>query len=387
MGPHLAPLNSSHNVLPFLFCSLSLPPDSFLGSPEIEGPTIPDREPTGARSPKPPPNSAAAAAAGVMASDCFPPFIAAQLNYLVHQSTLGVKVENVWSGSKSYPGVLDRFTLLIPYCLDYIKWDVLYNAEFPLCPPDVIFAPEDEHFHPFRLRSREGGNEMEGAKNSLSDWNHKDPTRLCALIQELRDEYTDYQRRRAGEVDDDRLTFEISTILSREGIEMHMSSGLDKPQEVKFAVPLVDMNINKVVHGCPWRHLQKIHLQVVYPVGKKYVSAASASRLKLVSTPELKALFSVDDVKLPSWVDGMCMAEYLPHLEESLQGQIMEAVALIDIRRHFIEALAPVFGRPVEADPVFCRKATVLVASGVFTFLAFEGSFKGSSSSSPPPPS
>ncbi|XP_039170473.1 BRISC and BRCA1-A complex member 2 [Eucalyptus grandis] len=293
----------------------------------------------------------------------------AQLNYLVRQSTLGVKVENVWSGSKSYPGVLDRFTLLIPYCLDYIKWDVLYNAEFPLCPPDVIFAPEDEHFHPFRLRSREGGNEMEGAKNSLSDWNHKDPTRLCALIQELRDEYTDYQRRRAGEVDDDRLTFEISTILSREGIEMHMSSGLDKPQEVKFAVPLVDMNINKVVHGCPWRHLQKIHLQVVYPVGKKYVSAASAPRLKLVSTPELKALFSVDDVKLPSWVDGMCMAEYLPHLEESLQGQIMEAVALIDIRRHFIEALAPVFGRPVEADPVFCRKATVLVASGVFTFL------------------
>ncbi|KAL3734271.1 hypothetical protein ACJRO7_023596 [Eucalyptus globulus] len=304
-----------------------------------------------------------------MASDCFPPFIAAQLNYLVHQSTLGVKVENVWSGSKSYPGVLDRFTLLIPYCLDYIKWDVLYNAEFPLCPPDVIFAPEDEHFHPFRLRSREGGNEMEGAKNSLSDWNHKDPTRLCALIQELRDEYTNYQRRRAGEVDDDRLTFEISTILSREGIEMHISSGLDKPQEVKFAVPLVDMNINKMVHGCPWRHLQKIHLQVVYPVGKKYVSAASAPRLKLVSTPELKALFSVDDVKLPSWVDGMCMAEYLPHLEESLQGQIMEAVALIDIRRHFIEALAPVFGRPVEADPVFCRKATVLIASGVFTFL------------------
>ncbi|KAI6688358.1 hypothetical protein NL676_025186 [Syzygium grande] len=124
-----------------------------------------------------------------------------------------------------------------------------------------------------------------------------------------------------------------------------------------------------MVRGCPWRHLQKIHLQVVYPVGKKYASTASAPRLKLVSTPELKALFSVDDVKLPSWVDGMCMAEYLPHLEESLEGQIMEAVSLIDARRHFIEALAPVFGRPVEADPVFCRKATLLVASGVFTFL------------------
>ena len=30
----------------------------------------------------------------------------------------------------------------------------------------------------------------------------------------------------------------------------------------------------------------------------------------------------------------------------------MEAVALIDVRRHFIEALAVQFGRPVEADPV-----------------------------------
>lgn len=46
-------------------------------------------------------------------------------------------------------------------------------------------------------------------------------------------------------------------------------------------------------------------VQVVYPVGRKYVSAPSAPRLKLMSTPELKALFFVDDVKLPPWVDGM----------------------------------------------------------------------------------
>lgn len=32
--------------------------------------------------------------------------------------------------------------------------------------------------------------------------------------------------------------------------------------------------------------------------------------------------------------------------------QVLEAVSLIDIRRRFIEALAPLFGRPLEADPV-----------------------------------
>ncbi|XP_044510042.1 BRISC and BRCA1-A complex member 2-like isoform X2 [Mangifera indica] len=296
-----------------------------------------------------------------MSSEGFPSFISAQLQYLVNHAPQTIKVEQVWSGCK-YLGSLDRFTLLIPYCLDTIKWDVLYNADFPLAAPDVIFGPEDEEFHPFQ-------DDITAAKNSLSDWNNKDPTRLLALIQELRDQYMSYQRKRVGEVDDDRLKFEISTMLSREGIEMHMSSGVEKLEEVKFAVPLLDMNINKMVVGCPWRYQQRIYLQVIYPVNRKYVSAPSAPRLKLMSTAELKSLFSIEDVKLPPWLDGMCMAEYLPHLEESLERQVLEAVSLIDVRRRFIEALAPLLGRPVETDSVFYRKAMFFVASGAFSFL------------------
>ncbi|XWS24492.1 hypothetical protein CRYUN_Cryun28dG0107400 [Craigia yunnanensis] len=305
-----------------------------------------------------------------MSFDGFPPFISAQLHYLINHFPDKIKVEQVLSGGKSHTGSLDRFTLLIPYCLDHIKWDVIYNAEFPLASPDIIFGPEDEDFHPLHMTGVEGeGGLKSRTRNVLSDWNNKDPTRLLALIQELRDQYTSYQRKCVGEVDDDRLRFEISTICSREGIEMHISSGAEKPEEVKFAVPLVDMNINKMVHGCPWRHPQKIYLQVIYPVGRKYASTPSAPRLKLMSTNELRALFSIDDVKLPSWLVGMCMAEYLPHLEESLQKHVLEAVSLIDIRRRFIEALAPLFGRPLEADPVFCRKATFLASSGSFVFL------------------
>ncbi|KAI4389618.1 hypothetical protein MLD38_001824 [Melastoma candidum] len=298
-----------------------------------------------------------------MTTEGFPPFISAQLNYLIHHFPLPLKMEQAWSGSKNYPAIFDRFTLCVPYCLDYIKWDVIYNAEFPLCPPDFVFGAEDENFRPTRVMTTIYG----GDKGQ--EWNYKDPAKLCSLIQELRDEYTLYQRRKVGEVDDDRLKFEISTILSREGIEMRLTTGLDKIEEVKFSVPLLDININRMVPGCPWRHLQKIHLQVVYPISRKYSLIPSKPRLKLVSTPELKALFSVDDVKLPSWVDGMCMAEYLPHLEHTLQGQIIEAVSSVDARRQFIEGLGTVFGRPIEADPIFCRKATILTASGVFAFL------------------
>ncbi|KAJ0026358.1 hypothetical protein Pint_09373 [Pistacia integerrima] len=273
-----------------------------------------------------------------MSSEGFPSFISAQLHYLVNHSPQTIKVEQVWSGCK-YSGSLDRFTLLIPYCLDTIKWDVIYNADFPLAAPDVIFGPEDEEFHPFHDNSAD----VTATKNSLSDWNNKDPTRLLALIQELRDRYMTYQRKRVGEVDDDRLKFEYSTMLSREGIEMHMNSGVEKPEEVKFAVPLLDMNINKMVVGCPWRHQQRIYLQVIYPVNRKCQTTS-----------------------LVGWhVHG----EYLPHLEESLERQVLEAVSSIDVRRRFIEALAPLLGRPVETDSVFYRKALFFVASGNFSFL------------------
>ncbi|XP_058219182.1 uncharacterized protein LOC131329824 [Rhododendron vialii] len=301
-----------------------------------------------------------------MAIDTVPPLIYAQLNYLLTHSPLPIKVEQMWSGSKNH-SLLDRFTLLIPFCLDYIKWDVIYNALYPLTAPDIIFGPEDESFRPFPVSGEEG--DMKSPKNSLSDWNCKDPTRLLSLILELRDLYMTYQRKRVGDVDDERVKFELSTIFPREGIEMYMTSGVEKTEEVRFAVPLLDMDINKMVTGCPWRHQQKIFLQVIFPVGRKYMSASAAPRLKLVSSPELKALFSIEDFRLPAWLDGMCMAEYLPILEEMLQTQIVDGVASIDVRRKFIAALAPLFGRPVEADPVFCRKATFLGSSGVFTFL------------------
>lgn len=297
-----------------------------------------------------------------------PPIIAAQLNHLVTYSSLSIKVDQMWSGCKNN-AFLDRFTLLIPFCLDYVKWDVIYNAQYPLAAPDIIFGPEDENFHPFQVTSV-GERDLKSPKNSLSNWNNRDPSRLLSLVHELRDLYMAYQRNRVAEVDDERLKFEISTIIHRQGIEMHMTSGVEKPEEVKFAVPLLDVDINKMV-GFPWKQQPKINLQVVFPVGRKYSSVPSAPRLKLVSSPELNALISIDDVKLPPWLDAMCMAEYLPNLEEYLQGQILEAVALIEVRRRFIEALAPLFGRPLEADPIFCRKATFLGASGVFTFLVY----------------
>ena len=67
----------------------------------------------------------------------------------------------------------------------FITGDIIYNAEFPLAAPDVIFGPEDDGFHPFLVVGREEG-DSRLVKNSLTDWNNKDPTRLLALVMELR---------------------------------------------------------------------------------------------------------------------------------------------------------------------------------------------------------
>ncbi|XP_057518042.1 uncharacterized protein LOC130798969 [Amaranthus tricolor] len=294
-----------------------------------------------------------------MAVDGVPPIIAAQLNYLLSHSPYSIKVEQMWSGSKTLPWI-DRFSLHIPFCLDFIKWDIIFNVESPLSAPDVIFGAEDDKFLPFLM----SGDPSKSPMHSLSNWNSKDPSRLLNLILQLREFYAAYQWKRVGDVDDERVKFEISTILSREGIEMFLS-GIEKPEEVKFSIPLLGTSINNMVPGCSWRQ-QKIYLQVIYPIGRKY---QSAPQLKLLSTPELRSLFSAEDIKLPTWSGGMCMAEYLPGVEETIQMQILEAVSLIGVRKHFIETLPAVFGRPLEAEPIFCRKATFLVANGVFTFL------------------
>ncbi|XP_034201846.1 BRISC and BRCA1-A complex member 2 isoform X2 [Prunus dulcis] len=320
--------------------------------------------------------------ATTMSPETAPPLIAAQLNYLLSHFPLVVKIENKWSGSKYYPGILDRFTLVISYCLDVIKWDIIFDAESPMAAPDVIFGPDDENFQQFLVLRGEEEGDTKSPKKFLNDWNSRDPTQLMLLIQELRDQYMSFQKKRVAEVDDDRLKFEISTIVAREGIEMHMSSGVDKPEEVKFSVPLLDMNINKMVPGCPWKHKQKIYLQVIYPVEKKYVSTPSAPRLKLVSTTELKSIFSIDDVKLPTWLNGMCMAEYLPHLEESLENQVHVLIStqfpkqqpelMLQSSQHFNSQGAPIKSLFLTEYPWSPRWEIPLMAERICDYLTDE---------------
>ncbi|KAL9260884.1 hypothetical protein AKJ16_DCAP19022 [Drosera capensis] len=149
-----------------------------------------------------------AAKGATMAIEGIPPAIAAQLNYLLSNSPFPIRVEQMWSGSKIVPW-RDRFTLAIPFCLDFLKCnsllslcfsafrgndanptctsrDVIYNVHSPLAAPDIIFGPEDEGILPFLYSSKGEGDSGFTPKVNLSDWSYKDPSRLISLILHLR---------------------------------------------------------------------------------------------------------------------------------------------------------------------------------------------------------
>lgn len=66
----------------------------------------------------------------------------------------------------------------------FLAGDVIYDALHPSVAPDVVFSSEDDDFDPLGDIASEG--EARVSKSSLCDWNSKDPSRLMALVHELR---------------------------------------------------------------------------------------------------------------------------------------------------------------------------------------------------------
>lgn len=68
--------------------------------------------------------------------------------------------------------------------IGFLSGDVIYNALHPSLAPDVVFSLDDDDFDPLGDIAREG--EMRMSQSSLCDWNGRDPSKLMALVHELR---------------------------------------------------------------------------------------------------------------------------------------------------------------------------------------------------------
>ncbi|KAG0592874.1 hypothetical protein KC19_1G286900 [Ceratodon purpureus] len=309
---------------------------------------------------RPPPS----ASSSTYVAPAVPSWLQAQLQYLRTHSPIPLKVENLRSGARN-SCILDRFSVLIPCCLSLIKWEVVYNGNDTRVAPDIIFGDGDNTFQPLTDTS-----DLSPC-HFLRDWTPSDPTRLLKLILVIRVLYLQYQRKKVEEVKDERVRFEMSTMGAIQGLEMCVMATSDGMEEVIFSVPLVlevDSPYSATTAQAPSTLLNDISLQVKFPV-QKGQSIGSAPQLKLVAPEAMKDVFDVDDVKLPEWPEHMCLVEYMPTLQLTIQQQVREARASIGLRRNFMESLFPFFGRPLEADMLYYRKISILTSSGVFTFL------------------
>ncbi|KAH9557005.1 hypothetical protein CY35_07G063000 [Sphagnum magellanicum] len=293
-----------------------------------------------------------------------PTWLHAQIEYLRNNAPLPLKVENLRAGTRG-GHVMDRFTVLIPCCLSNVKWEVVFNGLDAKVAPDIIFGVDDESFQPL-------ANSSEFSPGSfLRDWTVTEPNSLLKLILVTRGSYLDYQRHRVEAVNDPRVKFEINTMSGLQGLEMCITTTSDRSEEVNFAVPLV---LEVEAPHLPGSHLPSstlwndISLQVKFPLQRGQTSAGPP-QLKLVAPPAMREVFDVDDVRLPVWPGNICLVEYIPSLQQTLQQQVREARASIALRRSFMEALFPFFGRPLEADATYCRRISLLASSGAFTFL------------------
>lgn len=104
--------------------------------------------------------------------------------------------------------------------------------------------------------------------------------------------------------------------------------------------------------------------KVMYPVGRKYGSAPSAPRLKLVSTSELKAFFSIEDVKLPPWSDGMYVI-----VSFWLHTMMCVDISCSQFFFSFIGAWLNIF--PIWKNFLRNRSAAFLSSSDVFELMVF----------------
>lgn len=93
----------------------------------------------------------------------------------------------------------DRFKLHIPYAGETLKWDIIFNAQYPELPPDFIFG-EDAEFLP-----------DPSALHNLASWNPSNPECLLLVVKELVQQYHQFQCGRLRE--SSRLMFEYQTLL------------------------------------------------------------------------------------------------------------------------------------------------------------------------------
>uniref|UniRef100_A0A3P8UMF9 BRISC and BRCA1-A complex member 2 n=1 Tax=Cynoglossus semilaevis TaxID=244447 RepID=A0A3P8UMF9_CYNSE len=254
-------------------------------------------------------------------------------------STNCLRVTDLKTGCTSLtPGpCCDRFKLHIPYAGETLKWDIIFNANYPELPPDFIFG-EDVGFIP-------DPSELP----HLVQWDPGNPECLLRLVQELLQQYHSYQCQRLQE--SSRLLFEYDSLLEdpNYGRNMEIYAGRKNTWDTALD-PGEDVALLSV-------SFEDAEATQVFP--------------KLYLSPSIEhALGGSTALHIPAFPSGGCLIDYVPQVCQLLTNKVQYVIQGYHKRREYIAAFLSHFGMGVvEYDAEGFTKLTLLLMWKDFCFL------------------
>ncbi|XP_061551717.1 BRISC and BRCA1-A complex member 2 isoform X1 [Phycodurus eques] len=279
-------------------------------------------------------------------------------------STNCLRVTDLKTGCSSLtPGPsCDRFKLHIPYAGETLKWDIIFNANYPELPPDFIFG-EDAEFLP-----------EPSELPHLVQWDAGNPDSLLQLVKELIQQYHHYQCQRLRE--SSRLLFEYDSLLEdpNYGRNMEIYAGHKNSWTGEFSARFL-LKLPVDFSNIPIYLLKDTALDPGEDVALLSVSFEDAEATqvfpKLYLSPSIEhALGGASALHIPAFPSGGCLIDYVPQVCQLLTNKVQYVIQGYHKRREYIAAFLSHFGMGVvEYDAEGFTKLTLLLMWKDFCFL------------------
>ncbi|KAM8785011.1 BRISC and BRCA1-A complex member 2 isoform 1-T1 [Rhynchonycteris naso] len=256
----------------------------------------------------------------------------------------------------------DRFKLHIPYAGETLKWDIIFNAQYPELPPDFIFG-EDAEFLP-----------DPSALHNLASWNPSNPECLLLVVKELVQQYHQFQCSRLRE--SSRLMFEYQTLLEEPqyGDNMEIYAGKKNNWTGEFSARFL-LKLPVDFSNIPTYLLKDVNEDPGEDVALLSVSfedtEATQVYPKLYLSPRIEhALGGSSALHIPPFPGGGCLIDYVPQVCHLLTNKVQYVIQGYHKRREYIAAFLSHFGTGVvEYDAEGFTKLTLLLMWKDFCFL------------------
>ncbi|XP_062934540.1 BRISC and BRCA1-A complex member 2 isoform X1 [Cynocephalus volans] len=279
-------------------------------------------------------------------------------------ATNSLRITDLKSGCTSLtPGPnCDRFKLHIPYAGETLKWDIIFNAQYPELPPDFIFG-EDAEFLP-----------DPSALQNLASWNPSNPECLLLVVKELVQQYHQFQCSRLRE--SSRLMFEYQTLLEEPqyGENMEIYAGKKNNWTGEFSARFL-LKLPVDFSNIPTYLLKDVNEDPGEDVALLSVSfedtEATQVYPKLYLSPRIEhALGGSSALHIPAFPGGGCLIDYVPQVCHLLTNKVQYVIQGYHKRREYIAAFLSHFGTGVvEYDAEGFTKLTLLLMWKDFCFL------------------